>query len=102
MTRVRLKPAAPQSQVKQSTTQLPSILFCLFDLILYIPSTNFSYKGTGRPGTKLGLMLFAQGHNTVMPVRLEPVAPRSRVQHSTTESLHSLQYVWENPSEYKG
>ena len=26
------------------------------------------------------------------PVRLEPTAPRSRVKHSTTEPLHSLQF----------
>ena len=30
-------------------------------------------------------MLFAQGHNAVTPVRLEPVASQSRVKHSTTE-----------------
>ena len=30
-------------------------------------------------------MRLAQGHNTVMPVRLKPTAPRSRVKHSTTE-----------------
>ena len=34
-------------------------------------------------------MCVAQGHNTVKPVRLEPVAPRSRVKHSTTEPLKS-------------
>ena len=27
-------------------------------------------------------------HNAVTPVRLEPVAPRSPVKHSTTEPLH--------------
>ena len=32
----------------------------------------------------------SQGHNTVTPVRLEPVASRSRVKHSTTEPLRSL------------
>ena len=32
-------------------------------------------------------MCLAQGHNTVMPVRLKPVAPRSRVKHSPTEPL---------------
>ena len=26
------------------------IFFFLFDLILYVPSTIFSYKGTGLPG----------------------------------------------------
>ena len=29
-------------------------------------------------------------HNAVTPVRLEPTAPRSRVKHSTTEPLRSL------------
>ena len=38
----------------------------------------------------LGLMCLAQGHNTVTPVRLEPVAPRSRVKYFTTEPLRSL------------
>ena len=39
---------------------------------------------------KLGLMCLAQGHNAVMPMRLEPEAPRSPVKHSTTEPLRSL------------
>ena len=30
-------------------------------------------------------MCLAQGHNPVMPVRLEPTTPQSRVKHSTTE-----------------
>ena len=30
-------------------------------------------------------MCHAQGHSAVMPVRLEPATPRSRVKHSTTE-----------------
>ena len=34
-------------------------------------------------------MCLAQGHNAVTPVRLEPVAPQSRVKHSTTEPLRS-------------
>ena len=29
-------------------------------------------------------MCFAQGHNAVTPVRLQPAAPRSQVKHSTT------------------
>ena len=33
----------------------------------------------GWTSTKLGLMCFAQGHNKVTPVRLEPVAPRYTV-----------------------
>ena len=40
--------------------------------------------------TKLGLMYLAQGYNAVTPVRLEPVALRSRVKHSTIEPLRSL------------
>ena len=60
---------------------------------------SFSYKGMGLPGlnqdvlSKLGLMCLAQGHNAVMPVRLEPLAPRSRVKHSATEPLHSQEYM---------
>ena len=34
-------------------------------------------------------MCLAQGHNAVMPVRLEPANTRSRVKHSTTEPLCS-------------
>ena len=34
-------------------------------------------------------MCLAQGHNTVMLVRLKPMASPSRVKHSTTEPLHS-------------
>ena len=43
----------------------------------------------GWTSTKLGLMCLAQGHNAVTPVRLDPVAPQSRVKHSTTEPLRS-------------
>ena len=34
-------------------------------------------------------MCLAQGHNAVMPLRLEPATPQSQVKHSTTEPLHS-------------
>ena len=34
-------------------------------------------------------MCLSQRHNTVKPVRLEPVAPLSQVKHSTTEPLCS-------------
>ena len=54
---------------------------CLFELILYIPSTIF----LSWTSTKLGLMCLAQGHNAKAPVRLEPAAPLSLVKHSTTE-----------------
>ena len=66
---------------------------CLFDLILYIPVNNFSVMSgrvfLGWTSTKQGLICLAQGHNTVMLVRLQPAALRSRVKHSTTEPLHS-------------
>ena len=37
-------------------------------------------------------MCLAQGYNVISPVRLNPVALRSQVKHSTTEPLHSLSY----------
>ena len=48
---------------------------------------SFSYKGTGLPGFNQYLArisVLAQGHNTVTPVRLKPVAPQFPVKHSTT------------------
>ena len=39
---------------------------------------------------KLGLIFLLKDTNAVTPVSLEPVAPQSRVKHSTTEPLHSL------------
>ena len=56
----------------------------------FVPSTIF----LGWTSTKLGLMCLAQGHNSVTPVRLEPASPRSRVKHSTNESLRSP-YMYE-------
>ena len=54
---------------------------CLFDLILYVPSTIFQlYKDESswvETSNKQGLMCLARGHNAVTPLRLEPVAPRS-------------------------
>ena len=35
-------------------------------------------------------MWLSQGHSAMMPVRLEPTAPRSQVKPSTTEPLRSL------------
>ena len=35
-------------------------------------------------------MCLAQGHNTVMPIRIEPATPQSPVKHSTNEPLSSL------------
>ena len=60
---------------------------CLFDLILYVPSTIFQLNRDGSSWDKCVLL---NDHNAVMPVRLEPADPRSRVKHSTTEPLRSL------------
>ena len=51
-------------------------LFCLFDLILYVPSSIFQLYSDGSSwvDTKLGLMCLAQEHNAVTSVRLEPAA----------------------------
>ena len=62
-------------------------LFCLFDLILYIQSTIFQYPGLNQYSASNNVL--AEGHNTVMSVRLKPAAPRSRVKHSTIEPLRS-------------
>ena len=49
-----------------------------FDLILYVPVNNlsatFGRVFLGWTITKQVLMCLAQGHNTVSPVRLDPVA----------------------------
>ena len=68
-------------------------IFCLFNLILYVPVNNLSVM-LGRvflvwTSTKQRLMCLAQGHNTLTPVRLEPTALLPRVKHSTTEPLRS-------------
>ena len=42
--------------------------------------------------------VLAQGHNTVMLVRLKPAAPRSQVKHSTTEPLRSPIVVLQTPT----
>ena len=56
--------------------------FVLFDLIIYVPSTIFQLNRDGASWVEPVLskdkhVCFAQGHNTVTPVRLEPAAPRS-------------------------
>ena len=66
-------------------------LFCLFDLILYVPSTIFQLNRAEssliEPILSWDKCVLLKDHNTVMPVRLEPAASRSRVKHSTTEPL---------------
>ena len=70
-------------------------LFCLFDLILYVPSTIFQLNRDGsswvEPELSYDKCVLLKDHNTVTPVRLEPTAPpRSQVKHFTTEPLRSL------------
>ena len=67
---------------------------CLFDLILYVPSTIFQFNRDGsswvEPVLSLDKCALLKDHNAATPVRLETAAPRSRVKHSTTEPLRSL------------
>ena len=71
-------------------------LFCLFDLILYVPVNNLSDMSgrvfLGLTSTKQGLMYLAHGHKAVTPVRQEPAALPSEVKHSTTEPSHCASY----------
>ena len=60
-------------------TQKNRLNVCSFDLIMS-DQQFFSYKGTGLPVLNqyyARIYVLAQGHNAVMPVRLEPAAPRS-------------------------
>ena len=66
-------------------------------LILYVQVNNLSVTSgwvfLGWTSTELELMCLANGHNTVTPVRLEPVALQSRVKHFTIEPLRSQQIL---------
>ena len=55
---------------------------------IYVKGANIENTASRYPLAKINVL--AQGHNTVTTVRIEPAAPRSRVEHSTTEPLHSL------------
>ena len=70
------------------------IFVCLFDLILYVPSTIFQLNKDGsswvEPVLSQDKCVLLKDHNAVTQVRLEPAALWSRVKHSTTESLRSL------------
>ena len=70
------------------------LFVCLFDLILYVPSTIFQLNRDGsswvEPVLSYDKCVLLKDHNAVTPVRLEPAAPRSRVKHCTIEPLHSL------------
>ena len=70
-----------------------SCFVCLFDLIIYVPSTIFQLNRDGSswvvPVLSWDKCVLLKDQNAVAPVRLEPAAPWSRVKHSTTEPLHS-------------
>ena len=70
--------------------------FCLFDLILYVPSTIFQLYRDGsswvEPVLSFDNCVLLKDHNAVTPVRLEPAALRSRVKHCTT-ALPVLSWV---------
>ena len=71
---------------------------CLFDLILYVPSTIFQLNRDGsswvEPVLSQEKCVLLKDHNVVTLVRPEPATPRSRVKHSTTEPLRSQYKSW--------
>ena len=78
-----------------------SFFVCLFDLILYAPSTIFQlnrdWSSWDEPVLSLDKCVLLKDHNVVTPVRLQPATPLSRVKHSTTEPLLSrknLLKIW--------
>ena len=64
-----------------STVPLAYMGDCLFDLILYVPSTIFQLKKDGsswvEPVLSWDKCVLLKNHNAVTPVKLEPAAPRS-------------------------
>ena len=75
---------------------IPFTIFCLLDLILNVQSTIFQLNKDRsswvEPVLSWDKCVLLKDHNAVMPVRLEPAAPWSRVKHSTTEPLRSPFY----------
>ena len=75
-------------------TLVKNVFVCLFDFILYSPSTIFQlnrdWSSWVEPVLSYDKCVLLYDHNAVTPVRLEPWAPLSQVKHSTTEPLHSL------------
>ena len=86
-----INPESPQPHIK---VHKKKIIIVLFDLILYVTLTIFQLNRDGsswvEPVLSWDKCVLPKDHNAVTPVRLEPVAPRSRVKHSTTEPLRSL------------
>ena len=79
------------SQIKLKESQFKTI--CLFDLILYIPSTIFQLNREGsswvEPVLSSDKCVLLKDHKAVTPVKLQPAASQCRVNHSTTEPLRS-------------
>ena len=77
------------TKIRHKSSAITLVTFCLFDLILYVPSTIFKLNRDGtswvKPILSKDKCVLLKDHNAVTPVRLEPAAPRSRVKHSTTE-----------------
>ena len=75
------------------------LIACLFDLILYVPSTIFQLNRAGsswvEPVLSLDKCVLLKDHNAVTLVRLKPAASRSRAKHSTTDPLRSLRLIWD-------
>ena len=78
---------------KHKTSAYNFAMVCLFDLILYVQSTTFQLNRDGSSWVETVLSkdkrVLLKDHNVVTPVRLEPLASRSQVKHSTTEPLRS-------------
>ena len=76
--------------------ELRNLFVCLFDLILYVPSTIFQLNRDGsswvEPVLSLDKCVLLKDHNAVTPVRFQPAAPQSQIKHSTTEPLYSLKF----------
>ena len=77
------------------TEQLPCRFCCLLDSLRPINNLSVMWGRVvlGWTSTKLGFMCLAYGHNAATLVKLEPVAPPSRVKLSTTEPLRSPDYT---------
>ena len=79
---------------KCQTFWIQIMFVCLFELILYVRSTMFQLNRDRsswvEPVLSSEKYVLLKDHNAVTPVRLKPAAPPSRVKHSTTEPLRSL------------
>ena len=71
------------------------MVFVWFDSFNLIFQLNRGGSSWVEPVLSYDKCVLLKDHNAVTPVRLEPAAPLSQVNHSTTEPLHSLvDNVW--------